>query len=89
MRKFTKQDIEFIINNEAKITLGRFAEIFNCHWKEIYRVYDIETRKPEYKARYDRMREVWERRTEKNRARRLMERAECFNGEERKVSVED
>lgn len=87
MRRFTRADINFIIENEAKMTLGELAKFFDCNWKEVYKVYDDETKKLVYKKRYDIKRDELKRRTELNKIKRMNEEAVLKN-EERRESFE-
>lgn len=51
MRQFDAKEIEFIINNETTITLGKMAKMLKCNWKEVYAAYDEVTRSDAYKQR--------------------------------------
>ena len=49
MRKFTADEVNFLIWNEDKIPLERLAQIFECSWQEVYKVYDLATKTRNYK----------------------------------------
>lgn len=49
MVELTKNQLEFLIKNEDRYTIKKFAKLFNCTPKEVYAVYDRITDTPEYK----------------------------------------
>lgn len=51
MRKFEPNEIDFIIQNEATMSLGKMAKILRCDWKEVYAAYDEASSSEAYKQR--------------------------------------
>jgi hypothetical protein len=49
MVELTKRQIEFLIKNEDRYTIRKFAKLFKCTPKEVYETYDRITDTPEYK----------------------------------------
>ena len=51
MRKFTRKEIDYIVEKEDKYTLQELAKQFNCVWQEIYNVYSNEVEKDSYRRK--------------------------------------
>lgn len=73
MRQFTQEEIDFILDNEEKMSLKTLAEKFNCTWKEVYNAYSHEVKKDTYKKRADRTREKIAERIRAKRLKKILE----------------
>lgn len=48
MKKLTEEQIDFLIKNDDRYTIGEFASCFKCSGKELYEIYDRITRTKRY-----------------------------------------
>lgn len=51
MRRLTDKEVDYLIENEDKCTIGAFAKLFGISPKEVYAVYDRITKTDRYKEK--------------------------------------
>ena len=49
MVRLTADQINFLVANEEAVSLEELANIFNCTWQEVYKIYDIITQTERYR----------------------------------------
>ena len=74
MRKFTQEEIDFVVDNEEKMTLRELAKKFDCDWHDVYEAYGSVVGTPEFKSRADKIRKNLAEKKAKNRLKKILER---------------